>query len=196
VAEQDRARWNDRYAREPPDFTPAASLLALGPRLRPGRPNARALDLACGTGRNAIYLAELGYSVDAWDISDVGLELLQSELDRRARAGRALAVAPRRVDLDAARVDGSLALPVAAYDLLLDYYFLDHALFPAMAAALRPGGLLLVETFFDSERGRERMPNPAYRLAPGELLRAFTELEVVEYLEDPAEGLARLLARR
>ncbi len=190
MAEQDRARWNERYAGQVYDFTPAASLVALGPRLRPGRPDARALDLACGGGRNALYLATLGYRVDAWDISDMALDLLRAELDRRAAAGESLAVRPREVDLNTAD------LPPAAYDLVLDYYFLDRSLFPALAAAPRPGGLVLIETFLESGRGREHVANPAHRLAPGELARAFAGLETLEYVEDADEGVVRLLARR
>ena len=68
--------------------------------LREHPPGARALDLACGGGRNTLYLAELRYAVDAWDISDVGLDLLRSELACRAAAGKALAVSPFRVDFE------------------------------------------------------------------------------------------------
>ena len=190
MAEQDRQRWNARFAEREPDFTPARSLVALGPRLRPTRPGARALDLACGLGRNALYLAELGYRVDAWDISDRALALLGAELDRRAAAGRPLPVSPRRVDLDHA------ALPRSAYDLVLDYYFLDRALFESLAAALRPGGLLVFETAVDLGWGAEHVKHPAHRLQSGELGRAFAGLEVLEYVEDERAGVARLLARR
>lgn len=189
MSEQDRRRWNERYATGRHDLRPAASLVALAPRLQPP-PGARALDLACGVGRNALFLAELGYHVDAWDISDTALAALEAELRRRAAAGQPLAVTTRQVDLDTAE------LPAAAYDLVLDYYFLDRRLFPVMAAALRPGGLLLCETFLDSARGREHIANPAYLLERGELPRAFADLQVVEYVEDEAAGIARLLARR
>jgi tellurite methyltransferase len=190
VSDQDRVRWNQRYAGRTYDFTPAASLVALSSLLRPDRRGARALDLACGGGRNALYLAELGYRVDAWDVSDVGLAILRAELDRRAGAGRPLAVAAQRVDLQA------VELPSATYDLVLDYYFLERSLFPAMAAALRPDGLVLVESYLDSPLGHEKMSNPAYRLAPGELRAAFAELDILEYVEDERSGVARLLARR
>jgi len=190
VADQDRVHWNQRYAGRTYDFTPAASLVALSPLLRPGRRRACALDLACGGGRNALYLAELGYRVDAWDISDAGLAILQAELDRLADAGRPLAVSAQRADLEA------VELPSATYDLVLDYYFLERSLFPDMAAALRPDGLVLVENYLDNERGGEKMANPAYRLAPGELRAPFADLDILEYVEDEHSGVARLLAQR
>lgn len=189
MSEQDRRRWNERYLAGRYDLRPAASLVGLAPRLRPRR-GARALDLACGAGRNALFLAELGYHVDAWDVADVALAVLRAELDRRAAAGQPLAVTPLQVDLDTAE------LPAATYDLVLDYYFLDRRLFPAMAATLRPGGLLLCETYVDSARGREHIANPAHLLQRGELPRAFASLDIIEYIEDEAAGTARILARR
>lgn len=198
MAESDCVRWNARYTggHGSSDSAPAPSLVALGSRLRAHHADARALDLACGTGRNAIFLAELGYRVDAWDISEVALGALQAELDRRAASGQSLAVVPRRVDLDGEADPAGGPIPPSAYDLVLDYYFLERALFPAMAAALRPAGWLLVETFLDAGRAREQVANPAYRLARGELPRAFDRLEIVEYVEEAEAGLARLLARR
>ena len=63
MSSDDRARWNLRHADRPVDFSPADSLVALAERPRPIRPGARALDLACGSGRNALFLAQLGYDV-------------------------------------------------------------------------------------------------------------------------------------
>jgi tellurite methyltransferase len=154
--------------------------------LRPRRPRARALDLACGAGRNALYLAGLAYSVDAWDISDVALRLLRAELELRHASGHTLAVAPLRVDLQ------TVSLPVATYDLVLDAHFLDRSLFPSMSAAIRSGGLLVVLTLMRRADADDR--NPAYLLEPGELRTAFRSLEVLEYEEDPAAGWAGLVA--
>jgi tellurite methyltransferase len=191
MAQSDRARWNDRYRREGYDFTPSVWLRELEPTLRQHPVGARALDLACGGGRNALYLAQLGYLVDAWDVSEVGLEFLRHESERRASTGQPLAIQPRRVDLERS------PLPPAAYDLILDAHYLERALFPSMRHALRRGGLLIVNTFL-WEPGRPlpaQLTNPSYALQPGELRAAFGDLEIVSLVEDTESGHAQLVAR-
>ena len=188
MADIDRERWNQRYRAGAFDFDPTAWLVERQSLLLPRRPAARALDLACGAGRNALYLAGLGYRVDAWDISDVALDLLRAELERRRAAGQSLAIAPLRVDLESA------SLPESAYDLVVTIHFLERSLFASMATALRSDGLLLVQTLMRRAAPDDR--NPAYLLEPGELRAAFPWLELVEYQEDPIGGWAGLVARR
>jgi SAM-dependent methyltransferase len=146
------------------------------------------LDLACGAGRRTLLLAELGYQVDAWDISDTGLELLRAELGRRLAAGQHLDVTPQQVDLETAD------LPVAAYHLVLDMYFLERRLFQEMVRALRPGGLLLVCTLMRRPTAEDR--NPAHLLRPGELRATFAGLDVLEEQEDGDAGWAAIVARK
>ena len=188
MARIDPERWNQRYRAGAYDFDPTAWLVARQALLRPRQAAARALDLACGAGRNALYLAGLGYRVDAWDISDVALELLRDELERRRAAGQPLVVVPRQVDLGTAR------LPVSTYDLVLDMHFLERSLFPSMMAALRAEGLLVVQTLM--RRGDRDDRNPAFLLEPGELPKAFDGLSILEYQEDTEAGWAGLIARR
>jgi SAM-dependent methyltransferase len=198
VAEADRERWNRRYTarHEARDyaFQPTRWLPEVEIRLRPPRLDARALDLACGGGRNAVWLAERGWTVDAWDLSDVGLAILARELDRRAARAAPLEVYPQQIDLDTA------TLPTATYDLVLNLLFLDRRLWPSLGAALRPGGLLVFETFVDlpAPTGRRSEVSPEHLLKPGELRTAFEALglETVEHDEDGPRGTARLLARR
>jgi tellurite methyltransferase len=192
MADADRQFWNQRYLEQGYDFAPSAWLTALDSDIRPRRPGAHALDLAAGGGRHALYLAQLGYAVDAWDISDLALDLLRAELDRRGRAGSALAVAPRCVDLE------HTPLPPSTYDLVLDAHYLDRALFAGLARALRPGGLLIVHTFLWTPGGSvtARLRTPAHALQPGELRQAFGHLDILDLSEDAATEQAHLLARR
>jgi SAM-dependent methyltransferase len=193
MADADRQRWNERYRAETYDFTPARWLRDMEPALREHPPGARALDIACGGGRHAIYLAELGYAVDALDISEVGLGQLQAELTRRAVAGQVLPVQTQRVDLERA------PLPVDTYDLILDAHYLERALLAPMRLALRPGGRLIVHTFLFVPGGpmSERLHNPAFALQPGELTETFgQELELLDLYEAPASEAAHLLGRR
>jgi tellurite methyltransferase len=193
MPEADRRRWNQRYQRETYDFTPAAWLTRLEASIRPRWPGSRALDLASGGGRHALYLAGLGYTVDAWDISDVALEHLRTELNRCAVTGLALPVEPRRVDLE------RTAFPPAAFDLILDADYLDRAIFDPLCRALRLGGLLIVHTFLYIPGGKitATLSIPAYALQPGELEHTFgSQLEILDLSENPATEEAHLVARR
>jgi SAM-dependent methyltransferase len=164
----------------------------MGPAIRPRYAGARALDVASGTGNQALFLASVGYTVDACDISDVGLAALRAEIARRAVAGAPSPVAPRDVDLE------HTPLPAAAYDLILDKHYLDRDLFGPLIRALRAGGLLIVHTFLYVPGGANtaRLSNPAHALQPGELYAAFAQsLELLELTEDEAQETAHLVAR-
>jgi SAM-dependent methyltransferase len=196
VANADRERWNrryrERYAERPYDFRPSRWLVEIGDSLVPPFAGARALDLACGPGRNAVWLAERGWSVDAWDISETALAILVNERDDRASHGDDLPIKVREIDLD------TETIPPETYDLILNMLFLDRRLWPGMAAALRPGGLFVFETFVNLPGGRTSEVSPEHLLQPGELRAAFERLglETVLYDEDGPRGTARLLARR
>jgi SAM-dependent methyltransferase len=144
MADVDRERWNRRYDEAAREYAPNAWLRERDSLIRPRRRGARALDLACGPGNNALFLAEIGYCVDAWDISDVALDALQAKIARTKRT----AVTPRQVDLEGA------SIPPSRYDLVLDLNFLERRLFGAVAAVLRPAGLLLVRTLLRRSASR------------------------------------------
>jgi tellurite methyltransferase len=187
-----RERWNERRAAggfEPFPDAPAPWLVEHAALLGGG---GRALDVACGDGRNARALARLGYEVDAVDVSDVTIDAL-----RAAAAELAPGVHPRVLDLERE------PLAREAYDVVVNFNYLQRDLFGALEAALRPGGWLLFETFGPAhleELGRR--VNPKYVLAPNELLRAFPGLRVRAYRDGVAEhpggprGVASLLAQR
>src|SRR2546421_10093449 len=111
MSDADRERWNRRHSAGELDWRPSNWLLAHEALIRPRQSNLLALDLACGTGPNALYLARLGYHVDAWDISEVALDLLRAQLEA---SGQSVGVTLRQVDLDFA------SIPAATYDLVLD----------------------------------------------------------------------------
>lgn len=189
----DRARWDARYHGEPQlgALEPAAFLAAHASLL----PIAgRALDVACGAGRNALFLAERGLDVLGVDVSPVGLALAQ-----RAAAARGLSLELVAADLRA------FALPRAAFSVVTCIHYLERSIFAALEAAIAPGGVLVFETFTrDQLAFPEAHPRRAeFLLAPQELLRAFPSLEVVRYAEGEhrlADGrratLAQLIARR
>jgi SAM-dependent methyltransferase len=155
------------------------------------QPRGRALDIACGMGRNALFLAGLGFRVDAVDVSDVAVEATGARASERGAAVRAL-----RADV---RTD---PFPAPPYEVILNLNFLERVLFDPIAQALAPGGLLVFETF-----GRLQRDVPGgtlderLTLAPNELLRAFTGLRVLHYRdtvlhEGRTRAVVSLVARR
>ena len=127
-----------------------------------------------------MFLARQGLSVDALDVSPLAV----ARLNDYARA-QGLALTARVADL----VESGL--PTATYDLVVVVRFLERSLCPAIAAALRPGGLLFYQTF-TRERTGPGPSNPDFLLAPGELARLFGELRTVYYREDGLLGDTRV----
>jgi SAM-dependent methyltransferase len=176
-----------------PEYGPAARLWRPSPWLEqrlPLVPRGRALDLAAGAGREAVFLAMHGFEVEAIDRAEEALAWARA---LAARSG--VTIATRVADLEAPRA----SLPRGHYALVTVFRFLHRPLLPAIAAALAPGGHLIYETF---RRGQERFgrpTHPRFLLWPGELERAFPGLEILRAEETEAPGgpvMARLHARR
>lgn len=182
-----REKWNQKYSTEPYYWDPNRRLTGLAHLLPPA---GRALDMACGGGRNTLWLAELGWTVDAWDLSDAGLEILRAALAERP------ALAPRvqvsQADLEAP----DFTLPRERWDLVVVSLFLHRPLFPHLAAAVKPGGCLFYSIYLDAGRGAKH--RPAHKLQPGELAAAFPPpaWTHVFYAEDTVEGNVTMLARK
>ena len=141
----------------------------------------RALDVACGRGTVAVWLALRGLAVDAIDAAPTGLAR-----GRELAAAHGVEVSWIEADLD----DG---LPVAGpYDVIVCQRFRDPALYSALRDALAPGALLVIST--RSEVGDS---GGRFRAAPGELLAAFADLDVIDHREGSGEAVmvARLAPR-
>jgi tellurite methyltransferase len=168
--------WDEYYAHlADADLTPSPLLVEVAELLPPGR----ALDLACGTGRHALYLARLGWRVTAVDASSVAIAKL------RQRAG-ALAIDARVADLEARQ----FPIESNAYDLICDFHYLQRDLFPSMREGVRPGGALVAAIHLEG----------SFAIAPGELRDEFAGWKILYYSESAEEGRsrrsARIIARR
>lgn len=173
MARADRDRWNERYA------SPIRSLRKGPPQVLvdyapPYRPGIRALDLACGLGRSALWLAAQGYTVDAVDISITALRKARAEMLRRGLGGVNFLVA----DLD------HFPLPAYPYDLVCVFRFLDRDLFPAIRARVRPGGRVIYRTFNRRRLARRPDVNPDQLLRLGELPDLFPGWDVLYHAEE------------
>lgn len=147
--------------------------------------SARALDLACGSGRHTRWLAARGAAVTAVDRDAVAL------------AGLRDVATVIEADLEG----GPWPLPGRRFDLVVVTNYLWRALLPRVVASVAPGGLLIYETFALGNERHGRPRNPDFLLRPGELLEAVRgELEVVAYEHgdclDPPRCVQRLAAQR
>ncbi len=170
---------------ENPKAGPSAGPQA-GPKAGP-QAGAKALELACGAGRNAVYLAERGWEVTACDISLEGLRAAQALAQKR---GVRLQLFCQ--DLETAQ------LPAERFDLILCFFYLQRELFPQIRTALRPGGFLVYKTYTTEQlRFPGRPRHPLHLLRPQELLGAFRDFRVLAYQEIVKDrGVAQLIAQK
>ena len=170
MAVADRERWDSRHeAAGPAEPAPPAALRGREALLPAG---GRALDVACGRGAVAVWLAQHGFAVDAVDISPAALRSVAGLAARRGVADR---VRGCRHDLDDGLPDrGTL------YDVVVCQGFRDPRLYPQLRSALAPGGLLVVTVLSRVGAGGEAL---AFRAEPGELLDAFGALRVLAHRE-------------
>jgi len=184
MSDDDRVRWEERYI--------GAGTAALGEPERsiavvpPANGIAWALDLACGRGRHCGPLIARGYKVVAVDISSTALRSL----------GRTYASVRERLCTVQADLD-HWPFGFDCFELVVKIDFLDRRLFPAIKAAVRPGGHVLVDGFARDDSASSGPRRREYRLGPGELESAFTDWEILR-LESCATPTARefIFARR
>jgi SAM-dependent methyltransferase len=181
------AGWDERYraVRDAPWEEPTPLLVQTAVDLKPGR----ALDLACGTGRNALWLAEHGWNVTAVDGSQVAIEIL-----RQRAAERGLQIETCVADLEA----GAYRIEPSSWDLIAICYYLQRALFEPAKRGVVPGGVVLAIVHIP-EPGEE----PTRFSAPrGELASYFQGWEILHSYEgqprDAAHrrSVAEIVARR
>jgi len=183
-----RKKWDERYRGTEGPATPL-EVLTDNAHLLPA--SGEALDLACGLGGSALYLAGLGFRTRAWDLSRVAIDRLRRRVATEEILAEERDVLAHPPDPD-------------SFDVICVGHFLARPLCPRIAAALRPGGLLYYQTFTEDRVDDGGPGNPAFRLRRNELLRLFPDLVVRLYREegcvgDVTKGLrnrAQLIAQR
>src|SRR5215813_6673820 len=182
--------WDERYrSGEHATKEPSPLLIKVIKDLQPGR----ALDIACGVGRHAIYLAQNGWRVTAVDSSPVGIEILR----QRARE-ISLPIDTRVSDLE----KGEFQFGPATYDLICDFYYLQRDLFPSIRAAVKPRGAFVAAIHLNDGKTDAKPHDPAFLLEPGELKTLFSDWEITYYREGPSDegghhhDTAYLIARK
>ena len=136
-------------------------------------PRGRALDVAMGSGRNAIYLAKMGFEVEGIDISS---EAVRNALERARSVGVSLKA--RVADLEA-----DYLIERGAYDVILCFNYLQRSLIPRIKEGLRVGGMVVYETFIVDQAQFGKPRNPNYLLKHNELLEMFRDFRCLRYRE-------------
>jgi 2-polyprenyl-3-methyl-5-hydroxy-6-metoxy-1,4-benzoquinol methylase len=167
---EDKVRWDDKYKN---GKLPQTIIKVVNDYAKEARSN-RALDIACGMGRNARLLASMGFEVDALDISAVAIESLKGIENINAKV----------VDFD------TYELKENTYDLIVCTYFLERKLFPQIELALKKNGVFIFETFIHDVANEKVPSNKAFLLDKGELKMTFSEAyEIIHLNEFIAEGM-------
>ena len=160
---EDKERWNRRFQEKPfrdyvePIIEKYIDLAPVG----------RALDIACGQGRNTHFLAGKGFEVDALDLSDYALSCVRDD-DKIHKI---------EVDLDEYNLEKN------KYDLVVNMNYLNRRFYHQIKEALKPNGVVIFETFIIAHGDFDNPQNPEYLLRQNELLHAFIGLDIIYYEE-------------
>ncbi len=168
---EEQQKWDTRWAER--DFSDGWQVDAWLARHSHILTGGTALDLACGRGRNALYLAEQGYQVTAVDYSGVALDQLRQEAARRH-----LTLTTIQADLEQ-----QPDLPARRFDLVLSFYYLYRPLLEQMKRLVVPGGTIMLRTFSNAGDFPPCRLAPTMVLSPGELLVTFAGWEILVHEE-------------
>jgi tellurite methyltransferase len=182
--------WNERYRRgEHTNDDPHPLVVKVASRLAPGR----ALDVACGAGRHAIWLAQRGWNVTAVDYSDTAIEILR---ERSRQHG--VAVDPHIADLER----HEFVIESAKYDLIVVCNYLQRDLFASIKEGTRIGGIVIAVIAMVDDDPNVKPMNPAFLLNAGELRANFQGWTVLHDFEgrppgkQPRRAVAEIVACR
>lgn len=166
----EKDRWDERY--ESGEYRPRGYPSTLLGDAIEWLPEGRAIDVATGTGRNALFLAEHGYEVDALDVSEAALSIARDAADDRS------------LDVNWVQTDvEDYDFPDEEYDVAVVCFYHSPALIPKLVTALSPGGVLVHEHHVRTTDPVDRGPSEEHRYRTNDLLRYCLGLTVLQYSE-------------
>jgi tellurite methyltransferase len=181
---KDKDRWNEKYDTEVYLFgEKPISFLTDNIHILP---KGKALDVAMGEGRNGVYLATHGFDVTGLDISEKGLEKAHA-----LAAKNNVTIHTKVVDLE------NIQFEPNSYDLILCTYYMDRGLYKKFRDALKPGGMLLIETY-NIDYLKYRRFNAKWALNTNELLELFKGMRILRYqdYDDAREAYSSIIAQK
>lgn len=182
-----KMKWNSKYKErlnQSKVVEPNARLMNMAHYLKGGI----ALDLACGLGGNSFYLGQLGYQVEAIDISDIAIDCIQKQAKRNQ-----LQIHAQVSDLTAFN---QLDFSECSFDVVVMTYYLDRSLFPSVKKLVKKKGYFFMETFFQSSLTENQGVSNQYKLRPQELLTEFAEWNVLFFEENEREGRQTIFCKK
>ncbi len=142
-------------------------------------PIGRALDIAMGSGRNAVYLARMGFNVEGVDIS---AEAVNNALSLARESGTT-------IKAEAVDLETGFEILKGYYDVIICFNYLQRSLIPQIKGGLRPGGIIVYETFIIEQATLFGKPkNPDFLLKHNELLDMFRDFRCLRYREGILEA--------
>jgi len=169
MAKKDQIKWNNKY-QTTPELQKTREPNARFKNLLHTISKGKALDIACGTGKNSLYLAKLGFNVDALDISDVALEILKNKKNEN--------ITTKLVDLEEYKPEKN------SYDLIVMTNYLDRKIIPFLLIGLKTEGILYIETYMHHKENTKPNSNPDFLLKKEELKNFITQnCKLIDYDE-------------
>lgn len=156
------------------------------------------LDLACGRGRNGLFLVSHNVPVIFADNNEAHLQSIVPTLKPYETSAEKSEC--WLIDFEAQASQGRNPLAGKSFDAVIVFNYLHRPLFPFIQEAIRPGGLIVYETFTVDQKQFGRPTNPDFLLEHGELRQLFDSWERLVDFEgetsDPTRAIARLIARK
>ena len=175
MSKNNEEKWNAIYQSRTHDQKQATRVLIENRHLLPE--SGKALDLACGLGANALYLAQHKLDTCAWDISSEAI----STLDKFAKDSNInLVTEVRDVSNNPPSED--------TFDVIVVSHFLDRKIIPNIKNALKKNGLIFFQKFTADKTNETGPKNPDYLLGKNELLSLFKEFTILVYREEGSVG--------
>ncbi len=189
MSKEEKNRWDERYSGH--DYEPRKKPADLLTKWIGRLPRGKALDLACGSGRNSLFMAGKGYEVTAVDISPTAIKLARNKaLEKGLKIEWVVA------DLDRFLIRGR-------YDVILGFFYVNKKMVPDIIESLNTGGILIYQSHMLPPVPSEEPHRDRFRFQPGELRKLFSGLKVLDYDESQVdeEGgrhshIASLVARK
>jgi tellurite methyltransferase len=152
-------------------------------------PSGRALDVAMGAGRNAVYLARMGFEVEGVDIS---AEAVQAALRLAEEKGV-------KIRAEVADLEKNYRIEPDFYDVIICFNYLQRSLMSRIKDGLKKGGMLVYETYIIDQQQFGRPRNPDFLLQHNELLNIFRDFRCLRYREgliEDRKAIASLIAEK
>ena len=152
-------------------------------------PKGQVLDVAMGTGANAVYLARTGFEVEGVDIS---AEAINTAVESARKSGVNLKT--RVADLE-----NNYRIRKSSYDVIICFKYLQRALIQQMKDGLRTGGMVVYETFIVDQARFGKPKNPDHLLKHNELLDLFRDFRCLRYREgifESRKAIASIIAEK